>query len=43
MKDKWRGPEKVLGKDGKTVMVKQGSSVREINMSHVIKVRKMGD
>ena len=27
----------------KTVVVKQGSDVRETNRSHVIKVRKMGD
>ena len=27
--DKWRGPAKVIGKDGKTVVVKQGSDVRE--------------
>ena len=39
--DKWRGPAKVIGKDGKTVVVKQGSDVRETNRSHVIKVRKM--
>ena len=42
-KDKWRGPTKVKGKEGKTVVVKQGSNVRETNRSHVIKVRKMGD
>ena len=41
--DKWRGPAKVLGKDGKTVVVKQGSDVRETNRSHLIKVGKMGD
>ena len=41
--DKWRGLAKVLGKEGKTVVVKQGSDVREINRSHVIKVRKMRD
>ena len=39
--DKWRGPAKVIGRDGKTVVVKQGSDVRETNRSHVIKVRKM--
>ena len=32
--DKW---------DGKTVVVKQGSDVRETNGNRVIKVRKMGD
>ena len=41
-KDKWRGPAKVIGKEGKTVVVKQGSDVRETNRSHVIKVRKRG-
>ena len=34
--DKWRGPAKVLGKDRKTVVVKQGSDIREINRSHVM-------
>ena len=43
MEDKWRGPAKVIGKEGKTVIVKQGSDVRGINRSHVIKVRKSGD
>ena len=36
---KWRGP----AKEGKTVVVKQGSDVREIKRSHVIKMRKKGD
>ena len=27
--DKWRGSPKVIGKDGKRVVVKQGSDVRE--------------
>ena len=40
--DKWRGPARVLGKEGKTVLVKQGSDIRETIRSHVIKVRKMG-
>ena len=31
--DKWRGPPKVIGKDGKTVVLKQGSDVRETNRS----------
>ena len=41
--DKWRGPAKVIGKDGKTVVVKQDSDVRETSRSHVITVRKMAD
>ena len=40
---KWRGPAGVLGMERKTVVVKQGSDVREINRSHVIKVKKMED
>ena len=41
--DKWREPAKVIGKEGKTVVVKQGSDVRETDNRHVIKVRKMGN
>ena len=41
--DKWKGPARVLGREGKTVVVKQGSDVREINRSHVIKMRKIED
>ena len=41
--DKWKGPAKVIGKEGKTVVVKYDSDVRETNRSQEIKVRKMGD
>ena len=41
--DRWRGPARVIGTDGKTVIVKQGIDVREINRSHIIKVNKCGD
>ena len=41
--DRWRGPARVIGIDGKSVIVKQGSDVREINRIHIVKVNKCGD
>ena len=34
----WRGPAKVIGTDGKTVVVKHGGSVREIARVHITRV-----
>ena len=35
----WRGPAKVIGVDGKTVMVKHGGSIREIARVHITRVQ----
>lgn len=35
----WRGPGKVIGVDGKTVIVKHGGSVREIARVHITRVQ----
>src|SRR5215469_2167566 len=38
--DKWRGPGKVIGTDGKTVMVKQGALLRNVSKVHITKINK---
>ena len=37
----WRGPAKVLGRDGKTVIVKHGGAIREIARVHVTRIGKV--
>ena len=36
--DEWRGPGKVIGRDGKVVIVKQGGSLREVTRVHMTRL-----
>ena len=36
--DEWRCPGKVIGRDGKVVIVKQGGSLREITRVHMTRL-----
>ena len=38
--DSWRGPAKVIGVDGKTVIVKHGGLIREVNRIHSTRIKK---
>src|SRR5215469_4856858 len=38
--DKWRGLGKVIGIDGKTVVIKHGSLLRNVNRIHITRIRK---
>jgi hypothetical protein len=35
----WRGPAKVIGRDGKTVVIKHGGDVRSVNRVHITKIQ----
>src|SRR5215469_5837918 len=35
----WRGPAKILGLDGKTIIIKHGSTLREVNRIHITRIR----
>ena len=37
--DNWRGPGRVLGRDGKVVLVKQGGSLKEVTRVHITRLR----
>ena len=37
--DEWRGPGKVIGRDGKVVIVKQGGSLREVTRVYITRLR----
>ena len=37
---KWRGPGKVIGRDGKTVVIKHGSLLRNVNRIHITRIKK---
>ena len=39
---RWRGPAIVIGKDGKTVIVKHGGSLREVARIHITRIKKEG-
>jgi hypothetical protein len=41
--DSWRGPAKVIGVDGKTVIVKHGGLIREVNRIHSTRIQKIRD
>lgn len=36
----WRGPARVIGRDGKTVIVKHGGSLRRVKRIHVTRINK---
>src|SRR5215469_9893137 len=38
--EKWRGPGKVIGIDCKTVVIKHGSLLRNVNRIHITRIRK---
>ena len=38
--DKWRGPGKVIGIDGKTMVIKHGSLLRNVNRIHITRIQK---
>lgn len=40
---RWRGPAKVIGIDGKTVIVKHGGTLREINRVHITRIEQVGE
>src|SRR5678816_2603950 len=37
----WRGPAKVIGRDGKTVIVKHGGTLREVARVHITRLAKV--
>ena len=37
--DEWRRPGKVIGRDGKVAIVKQGESLKEVTRVHVTRLR----
>ena len=41
--EKWRGPGRIIGRDGKVVMIKQGALIREVNKIHITKLQKAGE
>lgn len=40
---KWRGPAKIIRIDGKSVIVKHGSTLREIARIHITKIQKYNE
>src|ERR1044072_146527 len=41
--EKWRGPGRIIGRDGKVVMIKQGALIREVNKIHITKLQKASE
>src|SRR5215469_10784701 len=41
--EKWRGPGKVIGIDGKTEVIKHGSLLRNVNRIHITRIRKCSE
>ena len=41
--EKWRGPGRIIGRDGKVVLVKHGALIREVNKIHITKLQKAGE
>ena len=37
--DEWRGPGRVIGRDGKVVIVKQDGSLREVTRVHITRLQ----
>src|SRR6201990_198253 len=41
--EKWRGPGRIIGRDGKVVFVKHGALIREVNKIHITKLQKANE
>ena len=41
-KGEWKGPGRVIGRDGKVVVVKHGGNVREVRRVHITGLKGIG-